>query len=335
MSDGAATIFARASGAGVAAVAVLRLSGPQSSRVLEALAGTLPPARHASLRRLRAPGTDEVLDHALVLWFPGPHSYTGEDAAELHLHGGAAVLDGVAEALTTLAPLLRGKSLVMLFSDLLTDAEGTIKALYRLRHAGHEVILFHILDEAEVHFPFTGLTEFEDVESDAKLEGPAEGMRDDYLSALGDYRAMWKKECGAAGVDFVPMDTSIGFDKALLEYLIQRQRRFAQNVRAIGGRMMPKVIVFAGINGSGKSSSAADGLLRIHDVRAFVNADTIARGLGAYEVERWAAKDAISLRKRLLRQKPVDFVRRSVDQRRARAESDETWQRFVRSAEHD
>jgi len=133
----------------------------------------------------------------------------------------------VAEALTTLAPLLRGKSLVMLFSDLLTDAEGTIKALYRLRHAGHEVILFHILDEAEVHFPFTGLTEFEDVESDAKLEGPAEGMRDDYLSALGDYRAMWKKECGAAGVDFVPMDTSIGFDKALLEYLIQRQRRFA------------------------------------------------------------------------------------------------------------
>jgi len=99
--------------------------------------------------------------------------------------------------------------------------------------------------------------------------------------------------------------------------------------------MMPKVIVFAGINGSGKSSSAADVLLRIHDVRAFVNADTIARGLGAYEVERWAAKDAISLRKRLLRQKPVDFVRRSVDQRRARAESDETWQRFVRSAEHD
>ena len=133
----------------------------------------------------------------------------------------------VAEALTALAPILRGKSLVMLFSDLLTDAEGTIKALYRLRHAGHEVILFHILDEAEVHFPFTGLTEFEDVESDAKLEGPAEGMRDDYLAAIGDYRAMWKKECGAAGVDFVPMDTSIGFDKALLEYLIQRQRRFA------------------------------------------------------------------------------------------------------------
>ena len=96
------TIFARASGAGTAAVAVVRLSGPHAGIVLEALAGTLPPPRHASLRRLRAPSTAEVLDHALVLWFPGPHSYTGEDAAELHLHGGPAVLDGVAEALATL-----------------------------------------------------------------------------------------------------------------------------------------------------------------------------------------------------------------------------------------
>lgn len=94
----AATIFALASGAGRAAVAVLRISGPGSAAVVQALAGRLPPPRHASLRRLRN-AAGEVLDQALVLWFPAPGSYTGEDSAELHLHGGPAVVAAVAEAL--------------------------------------------------------------------------------------------------------------------------------------------------------------------------------------------------------------------------------------------
>ena len=96
------TIFAKASGAGRAAVTVLRLSGPRSGEVVARLAGRLPAARNASLRRLRCPDSAEVLDHALVLWFPAPRSYSGEDAAELHLHGGAAVLAGVAGALVAL-----------------------------------------------------------------------------------------------------------------------------------------------------------------------------------------------------------------------------------------
>ena len=133
----------------------------------------------------------------------------------------------IAQALFEMLPLLRGKSLIMLFSDLLGEPEPVIQSLYRLRHAGHEVILFHILDEAEVHFPFKGLVEFEDVESDARMQIDAHGMRDDYLAELAGFRDNYKRECGLANVDYVPMDTSIGFDKALLEYLIQRQRRFA------------------------------------------------------------------------------------------------------------
>ena len=133
----------------------------------------------------------------------------------------------VAAALAQLAPVARGKCLIMLFSDLLTDAEAVVKSLYRLRHAGHEVIVFHILDEAEVHFPFTGRVEFEDVESDDKVEVDARGIRDDYLAGVAEFRDTWARECGAADVDYVPMDTSVGFDKALLEYLVQRQRRFA------------------------------------------------------------------------------------------------------------
>ena len=93
------TIYALASGAAAGAVAVLRLSGLGTGEAVRRLAGSLPPARRASLRRLRAPD-GETLDHALVLWFPGPASYTGEDAAELHLHGGRSVIAGVMEALT-------------------------------------------------------------------------------------------------------------------------------------------------------------------------------------------------------------------------------------------
>jgi uncharacterized protein (DUF58 family) len=132
----------------------------------------------------------------------------------------------IAGALNSVAAIARGKSLIMLFSDLLTDPEAVIKSLYRLRHAGHEVILFHILDEAEVHFPFNGRIEFEDPESKETIQVNGEGIRDDYMKGLAEFQANYKRECGLASVDYVPMDTSIGFDKALLEYLITRTRRF-------------------------------------------------------------------------------------------------------------
>ncbi len=95
------TIFALASGAGRAAVAVVRVSGPDSARILAALCGNLPQPRRASLRRLRGPD-NQALDRALTLWMPGPASYTGEDSGELFLHGGRAVVDAVADALVAL-----------------------------------------------------------------------------------------------------------------------------------------------------------------------------------------------------------------------------------------
>ena len=92
------TIFALATAPGRAAVAVVRLSGPSCAAVLARLAGSLPPPRRASLRTLRR-AEGESLDRALVLWMPAPASFTGEDTAELHLHGGPAVIDGVTAAL--------------------------------------------------------------------------------------------------------------------------------------------------------------------------------------------------------------------------------------------
>ena len=95
------TIFAPATAAGRAAVAVIRISGPRTRTALHALAGRAPSPRRASLASLRD-AAGALLDRGLVLWFPGPASYTGEDAAELHLHGGPAVVGGVTRALAGL-----------------------------------------------------------------------------------------------------------------------------------------------------------------------------------------------------------------------------------------
>lgn len=94
------TIFALSSGSPPAAVAVVRISGPGADGALQALAGTVPEARRAILVILTANG--EPLDRALALRFPGPRSATGEDVAELHLHGGRAVVSAVLEALAGL-----------------------------------------------------------------------------------------------------------------------------------------------------------------------------------------------------------------------------------------
>lgn len=100
------TIFALSSGSPPAAIAVLRVSGPDARRAIASLAGTLPEARRASFRTLRDIN-GEVLDQALVLWFPGPNTATGEDLAEFHLHGGRAVVDAVEAALGNMLNLRR------------------------------------------------------------------------------------------------------------------------------------------------------------------------------------------------------------------------------------
>jgi tRNA modification GTPase len=95
-----ATIFALSSGRPPAAIAVVRVSGPRAGGALEKLIGRLPEPRKAALARVRDPASGEVIDEALALWFPAPRSETGEDVAELQLHGGQAVIAGVLDALS-------------------------------------------------------------------------------------------------------------------------------------------------------------------------------------------------------------------------------------------
>ena len=102
MVDGS-TIFALSSGRPPSAIAVIRISGPQACTALERLIGRVPDARKAALARVCDPENGEAIDEALALWFPAPHSETGEDVAELQLHGGQAVIAAVLKALGTVA----------------------------------------------------------------------------------------------------------------------------------------------------------------------------------------------------------------------------------------
>ncbi len=93
------TIFALSSGRPPAAIAVVRICGPSARSALEKLIGRVPQPRQAALARVRNPANGEMIDEGLALWFPGPRSETGEDMAELQLHGGHAVIAAVLDAL--------------------------------------------------------------------------------------------------------------------------------------------------------------------------------------------------------------------------------------------
>ena len=124
------TIFALSSAPGRAGVAVIRVSGKAARGVLEALCkGGVPAPRMATVRDLHDPKSGQILDQALVLWFPGPASFTGEDVAELHVHGGRAVVAGVLDALGGLGLRMaeRGEFTRRAFENGkldLTEAEG-------------------------------------------------------------------------------------------------------------------------------------------------------------------------------------------------------------------
>jgi tRNA modification GTPase len=90
------TIFALSSGPGISGVAIIRVSGPQTKNVINALTKKkLPKPRVATLRKITKINTSELIDEGIILWFPGPESYTGEDMAEIQVHGSKAVIDAL------------------------------------------------------------------------------------------------------------------------------------------------------------------------------------------------------------------------------------------------
>ena len=131
----------------------------------------------------------------------------------------------LAENIHRVAEMIEHRGMVMIFSDLLDDAgeERVMDSLSHLRYRGHEVIVFQIFDAAEVQFPFSELTRFEDIEGivEGVVADPI-AIRSAYLSELKAFRERYRSECLKRNIDFVPIDTSTSFDKALLAYLQKR-----------------------------------------------------------------------------------------------------------------
>ena len=94
-------IYALSTGPGISGIAVIRISGGETSKIIKILTGKpVPKPRVATLRKINKINTSELIDEGLILWFPAPESYTGEDMAEIHIHGSKAVVDALHSSLS-------------------------------------------------------------------------------------------------------------------------------------------------------------------------------------------------------------------------------------------
>lgn len=132
----------------------------------------------------------------------------------------------LASSLIQLSAMLKTRSLIMLFSDLLTEEEPMLRSLRNLRHAGHDIIIFHVLDEAEVSFPFQGMVQLRDPETGLTEPVRAADAGAEYRKTIEKFRNRLDKEFSESRIDYVPLDTSMPYDKALMEYLLSRRNRF-------------------------------------------------------------------------------------------------------------
>ncbi|MBN1344684.1 MAG: DUF58 domain-containing protein [Phycisphaerae bacterium] len=133
----------------------------------------------------------------------------------------------LAQTIHEVADRVRKRSLMVLFSDLLTDEVAPIiEALHHLRFRGHDLIIFHVLSEDEATFPFHGPRRFIDVEGETSVHTDADGIRAAYLEELKRFIDEYRTETAAVHADFVSVHTGMTFDNALLRFLIGRQKRF-------------------------------------------------------------------------------------------------------------
>ena len=137
--------------------------------------------------------------------------------------GGETDLGSVLQAA---ADLLRRRALAVVISDLLDDPRSIIQGLARLRHRHCEVLVLHVVDPAELEFPFTNWTLFRDPESpDLRLRLDARQIRQAYLEALESHLVQIRKGCGSMNIDYCLLETRTPFDQALARYLGARRRR--------------------------------------------------------------------------------------------------------------
>ena len=132
----------------------------------------------------------------------------------------------LARPISDLAFNLNRKGLVILISDLLDDEETIIKGLQHIRFKGNDVIVFHVMDNAELTFPFERISQFEDMESHEKLTAAPRAIRKAYLRELEKFCSFYRQKCQVNGIDYCQLNTSEPLDTALSSYLSRRSKSF-------------------------------------------------------------------------------------------------------------
>ena len=130
----------------------------------------------------------------------------------------------VAKPLRDLAEAVRKRGLIVLISDLLDDADKVLKGLKHFRYRGSEVIVFHVLDPAELNFPFDQTARFRDMETQDEIVAVPDVVRARYLEAMSHLQEGYRRELRLAGIDYVLLDTSVPLEVALTSYLMTRRR---------------------------------------------------------------------------------------------------------------
>ena len=133
--------------------------------------------------------------------------------------------------LRRVAEAMPARGLVVLLSDLLCDREPLFKGLEMLRHRRHDVVVFHILDDDELLFPFAGMTRFEGLEEQPHLLCDPRALRDGYLEALEEYLTEVRRGCTKMGIDYTLIRTSDYLDAVLSRFLFQRMASRSHPVR--------------------------------------------------------------------------------------------------------
>ena len=130
----------------------------------------------------------------------------------------------VAETLHKLANRFKRRGLIVLVSDLCDEPEEVVRALNHFRHRRHEVIVFHVLDKAEIEFPFRETIAFHDLETNERIQVDPSYVRDQYVSQIEEFIENYRRSCAEAQIDYVLTDTSVPYDFMLSKYIAKRNQ---------------------------------------------------------------------------------------------------------------
>jgi len=160
------------------------------------------------------------------------HTYLVPKSSPLHLRDILTTLErmkpssetNISSTFHQLAERIKRRGLIIVFSDLLDDPEAMITGLAHFRHKKHEVVVFHILDDSEIDFPYDDLLDFEDMETGRRLQVHARLLRDQVRHKVGAFLRDVQGRCAEHAIDYVRLRTSVPIHLALISYLSKRSR---------------------------------------------------------------------------------------------------------------